>query len=114
MPPKLALPRGWKPRARPSLLSDVILNLLDSTINVPFFKRPKSVVQYTPPAPISKSHQKWALRNMLILWCAWQDSNLRPRDYESIFAKTATQAPSTGCTIGLEFSTILIPFMNRH
>ena len=34
-------------RVRSSFLSDVILNLLDSTINVPFLKRPKSVVQYT-------------------------------------------------------------------
>ncbi len=47
MPPKLPLPRGWKRRVRPSFLSDMILNLLDSTTNMPFLGRPKSVVQYT-------------------------------------------------------------------
>ncbi len=43
MPPKLALPRGWKRRVRSFFTSDPILNLLDSTINVPFFLRPESV-----------------------------------------------------------------------
>ncbi len=47
MPPKPPLPRGWKRRVRSSILSNVILNLLDSTIDVLSFKRPKSVDGYT-------------------------------------------------------------------
>ena len=40
---KMPLPRGWKRCVRSSFLSDVILNLPDSTINLPFFKRPVSL-----------------------------------------------------------------------
>ena len=39
---KMPLPRGWKRRVRSSILSNVILNLLDSTINMLFFLRPIS------------------------------------------------------------------------
>ena len=42
---KIPLPR--ERRVRSSFLSDVILRLLDSLINVSFFKRPESVAQYT-------------------------------------------------------------------
>jgi hypothetical protein len=45
---KLPPPRGWKRLARSSFLSDVILNLLDSTTNMPFLGRPESVF---PPQP---------------------------------------------------------------
>ena len=51
MPPKLHLPHGWNRRVRSSVLSDVILNLVDSTINVLFFKRPESLDQYTGERP---------------------------------------------------------------
>ncbi len=47
MAPGLPLPLGWKCRVRSSVLSDVILNLLASTTNMPFLGRPESVVQYT-------------------------------------------------------------------
>ncbi len=47
MHPKLPLSHGWKHRVRSSVLSDVILNLVDSPINVPFFLRPESLNQYT-------------------------------------------------------------------
>ncbi len=47
MRPTLPLPRGWKRRVRSSFLSDVILNLLDSTTNMPFLGRPISLDQYT-------------------------------------------------------------------
>ena len=44
---RLPLPRGWKRRVRSSVLSDVILNLLDSTANMPFLGRPESLTQYS-------------------------------------------------------------------
>jgi hypothetical protein len=58
MAPKLPLPRGWKRRVRSSVpappLSIATPNLLDSTIDVLFFKRPESVVRYRSADSLSE------------------------------------------------------------
>ncbi len=51
MPPKLPLPRGWKRRVRSSVLHILALGLPDSTVNVPFFKCPKSLDHFTGRQP---------------------------------------------------------------
>ncbi len=46
MTPKLPLSHGWKHRVHSSVLHFPALDSLDSTIHMPFFKRPVSLAQY--------------------------------------------------------------------